>query len=177
MKRLFFSTNSQKVLDFLIDAQNGEFERIDIEKKIGISKAGVNLALKELVKYGLIDKTTKGRSNLYKADFVHPVVKQVKFLKTVIKINSLVNKIKFLSKKIIIFGSSGRGENTPKSDIDLFVLTRDKEAVKAKIKRDKFGKKIQLVLKNPTELAELEKRDKYFFKEIDRGVCLWESYE
>lgn len=177
MEKIIFATNTQKALNFLISAHNGEIERAEIEKKTGLSKAGVNFALKELVQSGLIAKTEKGKVYLYNADFSHPAIKQLKALKTIIKIFPLIKKIKPLAQKIILFGSSGRGENLPESDIDLFILTRNAETIKNIIKKNKSAKNIQCIFKTPMELAGLQKQDPYFYQEIDRGIALWESYE
>lgn len=177
MEKIIFATNTQKVLNFLISAQNREIERSVIEKKTGLSKAGVNFALKELVKFRLATKTIKGITYLYKVDFSHPIIKQLKILKTIIKINPLIQKIHSLSNKVILFGSASRGENLPDSDIDLFILTRSAESIREIIKKDKTAKKIQFIFKTPTELSKLKDNDPYFYNEIDRGIILWEAYE
>ena len=166
MDKLFFKTNTQKTLDFLISAGNGELERAEIEKKTRLSKAGVNFALKELVKFDLAAKKVKGRSHLYKADFSNPVVKQLKSLKIIIQILPLIKKISRFSQKVVLFGSSSRGENLPDSDVDLFILSRNKEAVKEIIKKSGFRNKIQAIIKTPVEFAKMEKND-----QIGRASC------
>lgn len=51
-------------------------------------------------------------------------------MKNTVLVQPLVNKIKDLSKEIILFGSSSRGEDSGESDIDLFVLSHDPETIK-----------------------------------------------
>lgn len=177
MDNIFFSTNPQKVLDFFISSENGQFERAEIEKATGLSKAGVNLALNELVWAGLVKRSARGRTYLYEADSSNPVVKQLKILKTAYLMLPLIKKIQPYAEKIVLFGSAARGENLPDSDIDLFILTREAGAIKIIVSKNKVFRKIQLILKTPLEFSQLQEKDPYFYKEIDRGIILYENYE
>ena len=91
--------------------------------------------------------------------------------------SSLVSKIKKLSKKVILFGSSARGEDTSKSDIDLFVLTNSPEEVERTLKKCKLPRGLQLITRTPVGFAEMEKKEPVFFEEVSRGITLWESEE
>lgn len=164
------------MIDFLLHADNKAIERSAVQKKIKLSKTGANIMLRELVGAGLLNKTAKGGAFFYQVNLNHPIVKQLKVLSTAVKINPLINKLKPHSSKIILFGSSSRGENLPESDIDLFVLSRNREAVKKTIKKSNLKNKIQPIIKTPIEFSELEKKDPYFYKEIDRGIVLMENY-
>jgi predicted transcriptional regulator len=57
---LFSSTSSQKILSFLVDNPSKEFLAKEIQKAAAISKAGVYIAILELVKQGLVFKKGKG---------------------------------------------------------------------------------------------------------------------
>lgn len=173
-------TNSQKVFDFLVQKPGNEFIEKEIQRGTGVSKPGVNLVLKELIKKGLIQKNKKGRMCFYKVENI-PFVKQWKILKNISLLLSLVNIVNKLAddiKKIILFGSWSRGENDPESDIDIFVLTNvPKERIENIIKKDKFAKKIQLIVRTPVAFSEMEKKDPLFFNEISRGITILETKE
>lgn len=175
MEKILFATNIQKTVNFFIETGNDWYDRAIIEKKTGLSKAGANLALKELMRHELIARQKQAGAFIYQLNSANIFVKQLKVLKVLTKINVLANKLKPLSQKIILFGSSSRGENTADSDIDLFVLTRDEIEVKKIIKASRLGNKIQPIVKTASEFELLKKNDPYFFNEIDRGITVWQK--
>ena len=61
MNRLLNATNDQKVLDFLINDPGSQYLAAEIQKATGISKGGINLALRGLAKKGLAHRRKKGK--------------------------------------------------------------------------------------------------------------------
>ena len=177
MNKTLVATNTQKILDFLIQRPGHEFLASEIQKAVKISKGGVNLSLRELAREKMVRREKKGKVFLYSVDHTQPIIKQLKVLKNIELLNSLVNKIKELSEKIILFGSCARGEDIPKSDIDLFVLTNSPKEIEEVFKKYKLFKRFQLIIKTPVVFAEMEKKEPVFFEEISRGITLWEVKE
>ena len=108
---LFFDTNKQKVLKFLAQNPSQSLMASEIIKNTNISKAGANIALRELVKVDLIKRSIKGKTHLYQVDFHNPLVKQFKVIEAVVELYPLIKKLNGLSQQIILFGSASRGEN------------------------------------------------------------------
>ena len=77
--------------------------------------------------------------------------------------------------KIILYGSTALGENSQDSDIDLFVLSRDPIKVKEIIYKSHFREKIQYVINTPGEFVKSKKENTIFYKEISKGIILWEQ--
>jgi len=177
MNRLLITTNTQKILDFLVEHPGHQLLAKEIQKAIRISKGGANLSLRALVKKKLVRCQKKGKVFLYSVDPVEPFIKQFKVLKNIEFLSPLVNKIRGLSERIILFGSSARGEDTSKSDIDLFILTNSSTETGGILKKYKLSRKIQLVMRTPVAFAEMEKKEPVFFEEVSRGITLWESKE
>lgn len=170
-------TNSQKIFDFLIQSPGNKFIEKEIQKGSMVSKPGVNLTLKQLMNKGLVQRSKKGRMYFYEVKNT-PFVKQWKILKNVSLLLPLVNKLKEDVRKIILFGSWSRGENDSESDIDIFVLTNiSKENIKNIIRKNRFAKKIQLIVKTPVTFSEMEKGDPIFFNEINQGIIIFETKE
>jgi len=174
MRRILIATNRQKVLDFLIKYPGNEFLEKEIQKVTKISKSGVNFALRDLVKTGLVKKQKRGKIAFYSIAFDHPIVKQLKVLKTLVNLEPLIKKIKKLSKKIILYGSCSRGENTSESDIDLFIVTNNSNLISEAMKKNKLTERIRLSVRSPLEYVEMEKTDPTFYKEVELGITLWE---
>ena len=78
---------------------------------------------------------------------------------------------------IILFGSAGRGEDAPTSDIDLFVMTMDPASVKEALAAQKPARRIQPVVLTPSEYSQFKETERTFYEEVNRGIMLWEKKE
>ena len=83
--------------------------------------------------------------------------------------------LKSFSQKIVLFGSCARGDNVADSDIDMFILSSSPYIIEERIKKNNLVKKIQVIIRNPTQFIKMEKEEPIFWAEIDRGITLWES--
>ncbi len=175
MNNSLISTNAQKVLNYLIQSPGKQFLANEIEKATRISRAGVNFSLRKLAKEKLVLREKKAKIYLYSVDYNNPVIKQLKVLKTTMLLQPLVNKLKALSKKIVLFGSCARGENIASSDIDIFILADSSKAIKEKIKKSAFREKLQPIIRNSTQFIKMGKEESVFIEEIEHGITLWES--
>lgn len=171
------------VLRFLADnsGKSGDEKDITLVKRIisgtGYSRKGIHDALKELTSGKLITYRQIGKSKVYKINNDNRVIRQFKVLKTVIELNPLIEKLEENARKIILYGSASRGEDRPESDIDLAILAEslDHDGIKGEISRFKSKKKINAELFTPVKFLELEKKDRVYYLEVDRGIILWEE--
>ena len=175
MNNSLVSTNTQKVLDYLIQYPGRQFLANEIQKSTKVSRAGINFSLRELARERLVFREKKGKIYLYSVDPNNPIIKQLKVLNTIVLLHSLVTRVKKNSEKITLFGSCARGENIYNSDIDIFVLTNDRDAVEKELRKHNIGKKLQVIIRTPLKFTEMEKKEPVFFEEISRGVTLWEE--
>ncbi|MFQ6083681.1 MAG: nucleotidyltransferase domain-containing protein [Candidatus Aminicenantia bacterium] len=174
-QKILVATNSQKVLNFFLDYPGKEFVEREIREALGISKSGANYALRELIKTNFILMYKKGKIHLYSLNYKNPVVKQLKVLKTIIYIQPILKKLERLSSKVILFGSSSRGEDIEDSDMDLFVVTNNKkEKIEAQINKLKLKRKVQLVVRSELGEIELKDNDPTFYEQVQKGIILWQ---
>lgn len=176
-KNLLIATNAQKVLHFLIDRPFKEFLESEIQKATKISKSGVNYALRDLVAANFISRTKRGKTFLYILNHKNLVVKQLKIIETITQLKEPLKELKPLTSKIILFGSSSRGENTLDSDIDLLILSRNKDLVIEQIKKFKSKRKIQSIIYSNLNFIEKKKTDPVFYEQVIQGIVLWEGGE
>lgn len=173
---ILIATNSQKVLNFFLDHPGKDFIEREIKKVTKLSKSGINYALKELVGVQAVYRNKKGKINLYSLDYKHPLVKQLKVLKTITYLQPLIRKLKTVSSKIILFGSASRGEDIPESDIDLFIFSNNKkEDIECEMNKLKLKRKVQLVVRTELGHTELKNRDPIFYEQVQRGIVVWEK--
>lgn len=176
IKTILVSTNSQKILDFFLDYPGKEFIEKELQRATKISKSGVNYALRELSQAGFLFKNKRGKIYFYTLNYKSPVIKQLKVLKVIIQLNPLIRRLEKLSSKIILFGSSARGEDVADSDIDLFVISNyDRKEIEKQIENLKFKRKIQLLVNTELNHTELKRKDSVFYEQIQQGIILWEK--
>lgn len=162
-------------LIFLSENPNTSYTGADLAEKSGKSRMSVFLALKALSKEGVVKKESRGGAYLYRIDALNPAVKQFKVLKNVIELEPLINQLKKHAKKVILFGSLSRGEDTADSDVDLMIVTNSIDEAKEQVKKTKLRRKIEAVFFTPSGLADLKEKEKVFYNEIEHGLTLWEG--
>lgn len=178
MKRILVNTNVQKILWFLIQHPGKEYLEKEIQKNTKISKAGVNFALKDLWKTKLTRRQKRGKIAFYTVNYTHPVIKQLKVLKIILEVNSILEKLKPKSEKIILYGSCSRGEDTEQSDLDLFIVTNSSEdEILNMINKWRLKRKFQIVVRSLLKYVEMESNEPTFYREVNQGIVLWEKKE
>lgn len=165
--------NCQKIILFLGNYPEKKFFSKEIAEKLGISLGGAHNALKYLGEKKIARVERKGNMKFYQIDEENPLVKQLKITAVIEKLLPLVGKIKNSCKKIILFGSAARGEETADSDIDLFILAYSPEIIKEKIAEFKIKAKINPVIKTPNQWSELEIKEPEFYNEVKQGMKLF----
>jgi len=166
-----------KVLSLMVENPGREFLGSEIQKATKLSRAGVYVALRDLIRHKLAVRTHKGKFLIYSIANSDPVVKQFKVLKNVNMLKSIVEKLTPVVLKIVLFGSASRGEDGTESDIDLFILAKDKKSVEDILATVKSKRNIQPVIKVPSEMADFKEKEKIFYAEVDRGSTLFEAAE
>lgn len=177
LQSLVFSTNSQKTLSYFLKNPDGKWydrELVDLTK---ISRAGTNLALRELAKTGFLHREQKGRMFFYSLNVKDSLVRQLKIVQNILELKPITDEIKQCALRIMLYGSSARGENTEESDADIFVLTRNKTELQQKLHQYKAHKKIHVVVYTPAEWVLMEAQNPVFKKEIEKGLEIWRSDE
>ncbi len=163
-----------QILTFLARNQNQQFYIREIAKIMDKSVGGTHKILKSLKEMDFVKENKSGKNIYYQINQMNPSIKNFKIFMTINELTILVNKLKEISDKIILFGSCANGEDTGESDIDLLVLTNENEKVNKRILNMKFNRKIQAVVVNTGDLMRIKEKDKGFYQEINKGITLWD---
>jgi len=130
---------------FFLKPSNSHY-LMDISRTIGLSHTSVKKNLVALVKSEIltesIEKKGERKFPVYKANTNNERFKSYKIMYnlTILLESGTIDFIEkiLMPKSIVIFGSYRRGEDTEKSDIDIFV-----ECAEDKLNLDNFEKKLQ----------------------------------
>lgn len=163
-----------QILIFLARNPDKQFYIREIAKIMNKSVGGTHKTLKSLKEMDFIKENKSGKNIYYQINQMNPSVKNFKIFMIINELKTLVDTLKEISEKIILFGSCSIGEDTYESDIDLLVLTNEKEKVNKKIIKTKLNRKIQAVVVNTVDLMKIKEKDKGFYQEINKGITLWD---
>ncbi len=173
------STNHQKVLSLLAKFSDEEFYEREVARQLGISSGSANRALNELFSSGVVTRRREGKMYFYSLDFSNAAITEFKKIINLLLIEPLIAKLKKVSNRIVLYGSCAQGTDTSESDLDLFVVSSNKEKMANIISKFRFPRgyetiHIQPVIKTPVELLAGDKSERSFIEEVDRGIVLWE---
>lgn len=172
---LFEGTNAMKTLKYLCENSGKDFTGSAVQKAIGASRAGVFLAMKQLINEGFVKNEAKGNLGIYSADTSNPAVKQFKTLMNVMELKSIVEKLKAHATSTVLYGSCARGEDMADSDMDIFIISHDPDRVREILKSIKLKRRIQAVIKTPVEMADFKQKEALYAGEVERGIILWKE--
>ena len=177
LKKIFYTTCQQRVLYFLLSHPDQKYYDREISRLIKAGRASTNYALHNLMEAELVKREKKGRMYFYYVSPEDPIIRQLKITQNLIDIGPLVEKLKDISLKIVLYGSSAAGANHAGSDVDLFILTRDTKKAKDIIYKSSLKEKLQHVITTPQDFVKLKKENPVFYKEVSSGIILHEEKE
>jgi predicted nucleotidyltransferase len=173
------TTINQKVLSLLAKFSDQEFYEREVARKLGISTGSANRALNELYSTGAVKRRREGKMYFYSIDSSNAAFTEFKKLVSLLLIEPLVEELKKMSSRVILYGSCALGTDNSESDLDLFVVSNNKEDVSNVISTFNFPRgfeniHIQSVIRTPVELLEGGESEQTFMEEVERGIVLWE---
>jgi predicted nucleotidyltransferase len=173
-------TINQKVLSLLVKFSDQEFYEREVSRNLEISAGSANRALNELYSDGVITRRREGKMYFYSVDSSNALLVELKRLVNLILIEPLVEELKKVSSRIILYGSCALGTDNSKSDLDLFIVCKHKNQASNVITSFAFRRgfeniHIQPVIKSPVELLKEGESARTFIEEVERGIVLWEK--
>lgn len=161
----------ERIIELLALNPQREYYGAEIARAVKCSKGSASGILARFLVQKIIKSRSVGNLKFYQVNPC-PFIVNYKISLTIKRLDAVVEKLKKISTMIILFGSTARGEQTIESDIDLFVISKNKELVVDVIKNSKLRNIIKPIIKTNSEWAEMEVKDPEFFNEIKRGINL-----
>ena len=147
-----------------------QYQIRELSRRIKLAATSVKLHLDELEKEGLVIKEKIGIYKSYRANFED---ENFRFYKRVCNILSLKESglISELEKQttpnaVVVFGSYQKGEDAEKSDIDIFIIAKEKKVNLSEYEK-KLGRNIHLFFSE-----DLNKLPKELLNNILNGIIL-----
>lgn len=141
----------------------------ELSRILGLSVGNVSMVLREMEKEGLIKKEKKGNMVFSRANIENVILREFKFLFTLIEIREFLERVIPLAHEIYIFGSCVSGEDKEDSDVDICVITEKKDSVFNAVTKLKSERKLSLLVLSIDEFMSLKKKDKPLYDQIKAG--------
>ena len=173
----FMKPTTLKVLKFFFAHPTAEYHEREVLRHTGISKGSANKILRELAALSILGRAEKGRMVFYRLNTGDPIVRQLKVLWNVWALRPFVEGLKETARKVLLFGSCAEGTDVPESDIDILILTDDREAAKKAVSafNRRSERPLAPIIVDFEEFAGIRREDRPLFERIDRGLSLRET--
>jgi predicted nucleotidyltransferase len=166
---------AMRTLKRLARSPGREYYLREIAADTGGSVGGTHRALAELRALGLVKARRSGRNYYHAAEERNPALRHVKIFASLLDIQPLVEELRPLSKKLVLFGSCSTGEDTEDSDVDMLIVTGDEEGARQAVKRYEGPRPVRPLIFTPQKLLKARERDPAFHSEIDKGIILYRT--
>jgi len=133
------SKTKVKIIKFLL-THHAQMSEREIASVLKVSHMSVNRTMRELAEFNFVNFVTVGRAHLWRVNRKSYAFKALSSLvkgisnirKPVEDLKSMLvrNLPKALIKRAVLFGSVAKGSEEGNSDIDVFILAKDKQSKK-----------------------------------------------
>lgn len=173
----FITPTFMEVFEFFLANPMGEYHGREIVRKTGVSKGSAGKILRMLTNLGFLTREERGRLTIYTLNQKDSTVKQFKVLINTLNLKPLTDELKDASRRIVLFGSCSQGTDTEDSDIDILVVTNEKEHAGKLISEfnKKSERRVTPITVDTNGYILLKREDKPLYENIERGIILWEA--
>ncbi|MFH1544903.1 MAG: nucleotidyltransferase domain-containing protein [archaeon] len=159
-----------KAIQVLTSSPRTSFSVRGLAKKAALSPGAARISLDYMHKKGIVSLKVIGKTYQYKADLENPLCRQWKTLFNLDKIidskliEQTVKKIPQIIS-ILLYGSFAKGTNDEKSDIDLLVISSQKNKADFDFAK-KLGKEVNISIFSLPEWKKKAITDKVFYENV-----------
>jgi predicted nucleotidyltransferase len=172
-EKLSISPLAQELLLYLARAPGREFYLRELAGTLNASVAGCHSALRDLEANGLIFSRTSGKNRYFKVDEGNPSLVHFKVFMNIQELREVLSTVRGAVRRVVLFGSCSRGEDTHSSDIDLLMVALDVEEVRLMLgSANIHGRVLRPIIKTPGEMVRLREEDPSFIAELAKGIVL-----
>jgi predicted nucleotidyltransferase len=170
-QKLLSTPERARILEYLLANPGGKLQVRSIARKLEVSPASVSNCLGRLREKRMIE------GNL---DIKHPIVRALKILMNIEKLDNAVEKLKPMPKEIKgigAYGSWASGTNTENSDIDIWLLA-DSQIAEIELARmqsrlkNSLNTECSLLAVTPQKLAQMKEKDPVMYYSLVNSFIL-----
>ncbi|OGI65021.1 hypothetical protein A2642_00590 [Candidatus Nomurabacteria bacterium RIFCSPHIGHO2_01_FULL_39_10] len=171
LHKLLGNKKNLHLLTFFLDNPSQEFTYTETQKQTKLSKATLTKWLSFLTKEDLLTLKLIGRNKLYQLQKDSTIVKQLKILISLQKLTFLREIATKHQVEIYLYGSTARGEDNEKSDIDILIIgaiTREKIFSLIEKQTKTLKRPIQFQIFTSIEWTKCATADRAFYERVEK---------
>jgi len=163
-----FSYPGLRVLLVFFNEPYREFHLREVARSAEVGSATAKRFLDFYVEEDFLQMQRKANLALFKANVENPAFRYMKVGYLITKVRSLMDYLEevYPNSSVVLYGSCARGEDDPKSDIDLLVISRKKGKAELGTFERRLRRKITLLVYAPDEWDEKARKDRAFYERI-----------
>jgi len=176
-KKMNIKGTELEILSYMAQHPEKEWHVRALAKATHISIGSSSQCLRDLEHRGLVHSKHVGNLILYYIAKEKPLVRSFKTFLNLLSLEPIIEELKGHSERIYLFGSAADGIDGEQSDLDILVVTNEKEIVKKMLvdHNQVNGRRLGPIVVTPAELVRLSKSDKAFHDRAIDGLVLWRS--
>jgi len=153
---------------------SNKFHVRELARSVHYDVSIISKNLKKLEELGLVTHDDVGNLVLYQANMGSVLFRHMKIFLTLLELTGLIRDLNQVTTNFILYGSCAKGEDTHESDIDLFIETMDKEAVRTILARHRreMTRELSPIIHTPDETYKLKAEDSTLYNNIQQGIIL-----
>ncbi len=172
-EKMSISPLAQEILLYLARSPGREFYLRELSKLLNASVGGCHAALQDLVSRDLVLSRTSGKNRYFSVNEGNPSLVPFKVFMNIQELGEVLSQVRDLVRRVVLFGSCSRGEDTMSSDVDLLVVTLEVEEVRLLLSSTTAnGRVVRPIIKTPSEMIRLREEDPSFAAELAKGIVL-----
>jgi len=167
-----------KVLHKILEEPK-EYSLRELAKKSGVAVGSAKYCADYLYSKEIVKLRKIGRTYQYSLNLENILTRQIKILRTLDEllesgfVKELIEKYSKITS-IVLYGSAARGEDDPKSDIDILIISREKVKIAGLKSEKNVRRELNLSAYTLNDWKERAKKDKVFYdRVIIDGIALY----
>jgi predicted nucleotidyltransferase len=170
-EKKYLTPLEQELLRYLSLRPGSEFHLRDLSRATGRSVSGSHTALGRLEISELVTSRVRGRNRYFRVTD-DPSIRFFKVFMNATEALSIIRPFLDDIQKATLYGSCSRGEDTFGSDVDMFILSSEKELRKL-LPRTLNDRPVDYRVVSSSEMILLRKSDPGYLNEVEKGIELW----
>ena len=180
LKEKLFNRVPLKILSYLIRLPHVSHYEREIARTVQVSVGATNQTLRLLLALGVVVRERRGQLYLYRIITGNPLVQEFKKFENILELTELVARLRKICHKVALYGSCAGGEDTIESDVDLFIVSDQREHVLRETRKEtkRIRREIRPVVVTVAEYLSMRNKKEVLLEEVDQGIVLYEkSYD
>jgi hypothetical protein len=178
IEKLFHRKAFWRVFHFFSRHPSDEYHLKELVRNVNLSLRPTHEITRKMEQEGILQSRRMGNLKIFYLNAENPVVRQLRVVEIIAALSSLLEQLKPICDRVVLFGSCAEGTFTPESDVDLFAITDNKEKIISMTNGMAVGDQelpVNIVAESYQGVVHMKKKNDVLWSRIERGINLYEA--